>query len=101
MLLIDCPWCGPRSEHEFRCGGESHITRPGPPETVGDAEWADYLFYRANPKGEHLERWLHRFGCGRWFNIARDTVDHRIAAIYAMGEKRPETGPANGPETGA
>ena len=38
MLLIDCPWCGPRAEHEFRCGGESHIARPGPPETVADGE---------------------------------------------------------------
>lgn len=90
MLLIDCPWCGPRSEHEFRCGGESHIARPGPPETVADGEWADYLFYRTNPKGEHLERWLHRFGCGRWFNMARNTVDHRITAIYGMTDPKPE-----------
>lgn len=45
MLLIDCPFCGPRAEIEFRCGGESHIQRPGPHTQVSDAEWADYLFY--------------------------------------------------------
>ncbi len=25
MLLIACPWCGPRDETEFNCGGEGHI----------------------------------------------------------------------------
>jgi Sarcosine oxidase delta subunit len=27
MMLIDCPFCGPRAELEFTCGGESHIAR--------------------------------------------------------------------------
>ncbi|VWC51066.1 sarcosine oxidase subunit delta [Burkholderia lata] len=90
MLLITCPYCGPRAEIEFRCGGEGHITRPGPHDAVSDEAWADYLFYRANPKGEHRERWLHSAGCGRWFNLARDTVTHRIAAVYPMGQTLPE-----------
>ena len=86
MLLIDCPYCGPRSEIEFRCGGESHVQRPGPHDAASDEQWADYLFYRHNPKGEHRERWLHMAGCGQWFNVARDTVTHKITAIYRMGE---------------
>ena len=32
MLLITCPYCGPRPEIEFRCGGEAHIARPADPE---------------------------------------------------------------------
>ncbi|MGZ8625813.1 MAG: sarcosine oxidase subunit delta, partial [Actinomycetota bacterium] len=24
MLLIPCPWCGPRDEVEFRYGGQAH-----------------------------------------------------------------------------
>lgn len=88
MLLIDCPWCGPRGEHEFSCGGESHIQRPGY-ETSSDAEWGDYLFFRLNPKGEHRERWRHTFGCRQWFNVARDTRTHAILAIYRMDEARP------------
>ena len=28
MLLITCPWCGPREQSEFSCGGEAHIVRP-------------------------------------------------------------------------
>lgn len=86
MLLITCPHCGARAEIEFRCGGEAHIARPGPPDGVTDEAWADYLFYRENPKGDHRERWLHAAGCGRWFNLARDTVTHRISAIYPIGE---------------
>lgn len=86
MLLIDCPHCGPRAESEFRCGGESHIQRPGPFGEVTDEAWADYLFYRRNPKGTHRERWVHAAGCRRWFNIARDTVTHRIVAVYPMGD---------------
>lgn len=90
MLQIDCPFCGSRFESEFTCGGESHIARPGPPERVTDAEWADYLFYRINPKGVHFERWCHSYGCGQWFNMARDTLTHEIKAVYCMSDPRPE-----------
>ncbi len=88
MLLIACPYCGPRAEIEFRCGGESHIERPGPPGAVSSEAWSDYLFYRRNPKGAHRERWVHTAGCGQWFNLTRDTVTHRIIEVYLMGEAR-------------
>ena len=93
MLLIACPWCGPRDEMEYACGGQSHIARPAPPERVGDAEWADYLFVRDNPKGLLYERWLHLHGCGRWFNVARDTTTHEIRAVYRMTEPKPDPAP--------
>lgn len=89
MLLIDCPYCGQRPENEFRCGGESHIERPGPHGEVSDEAWSDYLFYRSNPKAEHRERWMHAGGCRRWFNLVRNTVTHRIVEIYSMGESGP------------
>jgi sarcosine oxidase, subunit delta len=89
MLLIDCPWCGPRDEIEFRCGGESHIARPGPAADVSDQRWAAYLFHRSNPKGVHLERWHHVHGCSRWFNIARHTATHEILATYRMDQPPP------------
>ena len=92
MLRLDCPFCGPEAEVEFVCGGESHIARPGPPEAVSDAMWAEYLFFRINPKGVHYERWCHRHGCGQWFNVARDTVTHAIKAVYRMGDPRPDCG---------
>jgi len=89
MLLIPCPWCGPRDETEFSCGGEAHIERPADPDAVSDAEWADYLFMRKNTKGPYLERWVHAYGCRRWFNVARDTISNEITAVYKMGARPP------------
>ena len=86
MLLISCPHCGARDEAEFSCGGEAHIARPLAENSITDAQFADYLFYRHNPKGVFLERWRHAAGCRRWFNMVRDTVSHEIIEIYAMGQ---------------
>ena len=88
MLLIDCPWCGPRAETEFTCGGEAHIARPVDPESVSDAQWADYLFHRSNPKGAHREQWVHTYGCRRWFNVERDTITYTINRAYPVGAAR-------------
>jgi sarcosine oxidase subunit delta len=90
MLLITCPYCGPRPETEFRNGGEAHVARPAVPSQLSDAEWADFLFFRANPKGIHAERWLHAHGCRRWFNALRDTVSDRILQTYPAGDSRPD-----------
>ena len=91
MLQITCPYCGCRDEPEFSFGGESHVTRP--PLDSSDAEWSDYLFNRKNPKGVHYERWIHSYGCGRWFNVARNTVTLEIHATYKMGEPKPDLVP--------
>ena len=92
MLLIPCPWCGPREESEFSCGGEAHLERPLEPDGLSDEAWADYVFMRANPKGPHRERWVHSHGCRRWFNVERDTLSHRIVAVYEMGQEAPGDG---------
>lgn len=80
MLLITCPWCGPRDETEFHYGGEAHLAYPTNPHALTDAQWADYVFARRNPKGRFAERWSHSAGCRRWFNVVRDTVTHEISA---------------------
>jgi len=92
MLLIACPWCGPRDELEFSYGGEAHIRRPENAALLDDGQFAQYLFMRTNPKGAHAERWVHTAGCRRWFNVLRDTTSHEILAVYKMGEPRPEAG---------
>ena len=90
MLLIPCPYCGvDRPEIEFRYSGEAHIDRPRDPGALSDLEWAQFLYFRSNPKGPHAERWRHVFGCGRFFNVVRDTVSDRILAAYKAGEARP------------
>ncbi|HEX4818001.1 MAG TPA: sarcosine oxidase subunit delta [Nonomuraea sp.] len=76
MLLITCPFCGPRDETEFRYGGQAGITCPASP--VSDEEWAAYVFIRDNPKGWFRERWFHVHGCRTWFAVERHTVTQEI-----------------------
>ena len=92
MLLIECPWCGERDESEFSYAGEAHIARPLQTEKLSDAQWADYLFMRKNPKGLHREQWLHAAGCRRYFNAERDTVTYRMTGTYKIGEPGPVGG---------
>ncbi|GAA3743435.1 heterotetrameric sarcosine oxidase delta subunit [Spinactinospora alkalitolerans] len=86
MMLIPCPYCGPRDETEFHCGGQAHVNHPNDPHAVSDEEWADFLFFRANPKGVFAERWVHAAGCRRWFNVRRDTVTNDIQSSYRIAE---------------
>ena len=91
MLLIPCPWCGPRDEAEFHYGGQAHVPYPEDPAALTDEEWARYLFFRDNPKGPFAERWSHAAGCRRWFNAVRDTSTNEILSVYRAGEERPAT----------
>jgi len=90
MLLIPCPYCGPRPEIEFRAGGEAHLARPADGVSASDEAWAAFLYARKNPKGIHAERWYHAYGCQRWFNALRDTASDRIITTYKMGTPRPD-----------
>lgn len=96
MLLIPCPWCGPRDEAEYTYGGQAHVPYPQDPASLPDEEWGRYLFHRANPKGPHAERWCHTAGCRRWFNAVRDTATNQLLAVYRAGEPRLAGGEANG-----
>jgi len=78
MMLIPCPWCGPRDEAEFRYGGQAGVRYPADPGALSDEEWGHFLFYRDNPKGEFAERWMHASGCRRWFDVRRDTLTNAI-----------------------
>jgi len=89
MLLIPCPYCGPRPELEFSYGGEAGLARPADPATLDDAAWADFLYQRKNPRGPHDERWRHAHGCGRLFNARRNTVTDLFAASWKVGEAAP------------
>ena len=94
MLRIDCPYCGPRDEHEFVFGGEAHVDRPA--LEASDADWAAYLFTKENGCGVQAERWRHARGCGQWFNLRRHTATHEIVAVYLMGEAPPNVDTGEG-----
>ncbi|MCF8474064.1 MAG: sarcosine oxidase subunit delta [Emcibacter sp.] len=88
MHYIDCPWCGLRDESEFSYGGPADLIRPTLADDVSDQEWADYLFTRDNPCGEHHERWVHTFGCGQWLRLVRDTLSHKILRVDVLRKKQ-------------
>lgn len=88
MLLLTCPYCGVTSEEtEFAPGGQAHLRRAGPDST--DADFEDYMFNRPNPRGVHLERWRHAYGCGKWFHVARCTVTLEVYGSYAAQTSEP------------
>ena len=85
MLLISCPYCGPREETEFRYGGEGVPI----PEEADDRDWARFLYYRSSPAGLFTERWVHNHGCRRWFYVLRDTLTHEISSTGKLDEAPP------------
>jgi len=40
VLLITCPWCGPRDETEYHYGGQAHVPYPADPAALTDEEAA-------------------------------------------------------------
>ncbi|MDO5947614.1 MULTISPECIES: sarcosine oxidase subunit delta [Burkholderiaceae] len=95
MLLIECPWCGPRAESEFSCGGEADIVRPVNSEKMSDREWGEYVFMRTNTRGVHREQWMHAQGCRRWFMATRDTVTYQIQSYEKFPQPLAEAAPAD------
>ncbi len=79
MLRICCPHYGERDEAEFRYRGDASRARP-----EGDAgldAFASYVFERANPRGWHVEWWLHAGGFRKLFRVTRHTVTHEISQV--------------------
>ena len=87
MFYIYCPNCQEhREEEEFHASGQAHLVRPLDPEALSDKEWANFLYFRKNPRGLHHELWVHAIGCRKFFNITRDTVTYEIKETYKVGE---------------
>ena len=87
MFLIHCPYCDEhREEEEFHVAGQAHLPRPTDPDSMSDEAWGEYLNYRKNPRGTHRELWQHAAGCGKFFNVLRNTVSYEIYGSYKAGE---------------
>ena len=84
MMLIPCPWCGPRNQVEFSYGGDATLRRPA--SDAPGAAWIDYVYMRDNPCGPHDELWYHGAGCRSWFKVRRDTRTHEILGSAPASE---------------
>ena len=89
MLLIPCPWCGPRDEIEFRYGGEAHIARPADPDALDERPGPTTCSCAPTRRGSSPSAGSTQHGCRRWFNLLRDTVSHRILPAYRIGDEPP------------
>jgi len=82
MMLLPCPYCGPRDVTEFSYGGDGNVQQPDENETGVAASSAAAssacVFLRDNPRGPHDELWQHSAGCRRWINVRRDTLTHEV-----------------------
>ena len=91
MLYIKCPFCGYRSQKEFAYGGDATIKRPELNKEVSDHEWDSFVYYRKNPRGDHLELWHHISGCRQWFKAKRNTATHEIIETYELSSDSGES----------
>ena len=87
MLLIPCPFCGPRAEIEFAYGCAAEAA----PDATGRSDLAelDQIFNRKNPRGVQVELWQHVSGCRSWINVARNTQTHEIVGCEPARKERP------------
>ncbi len=101
MQLIGCPWCGAREEAEFHYGGQAHVAYPANPAESSDVDWAQYVFFRANPKGPFAERWMHTAGCRRWFNavlVSQRPANRQVVRDHLL-QPASRDAPGGGPRT--
>lgn len=89
MIILSCPFCGPRGEGEFHFGGDFGNARPEGFEQVSADQWSRYLHHRRNPKGSASEIWMH-LTCGEIFRVDRDTVSHAVASTSALAAEASE-----------
>jgi heterotetrameric sarcosine oxidase delta subunit len=87
MLRIPCPWCGTRDESEFRYRGDAGVARPE--HDAGLASFSAYVYERDNPRGWHLEWWLHVAGCRQLLKVLRHTQSHEIRWAGRPEERAP------------
>ena len=85
MLIINCPYCGPEINQNFQMR-RGACKRPDGSKEIGDREWGEYVFIRANPKVCFMSAG-YTHGCRKWFNCVRDTSTDEILVTYKLDEK--------------
>jgi heterotetrameric sarcosine oxidase delta subunit len=91
VIVLSCPWCGPRNVSEFHYVGEPK-RRPDVATTTPE-QWRDYLYHHTNAAGWVREHWLHRSGCRRHLGVERHTVTNEVRRTW-----RPDQAPATSAE---
>jgi sarcosine oxidase, subunit delta len=85
MILIPCPYCGPRNASEFVYEGEVKA-RPKS-DSMSPAEWRRYLYMKNNPLGWTTETWYHSSGCRKFLMAERHTMTNEIRSTWLPGQQ--------------
>jgi heterotetrameric sarcosine oxidase delta subunit len=85
-MRILCCYCGRRGNEEFAYLGDAMPRRPGgdvgaPLDDAARNQWADYVYLRDNPSGQHRELWQHVAGCRAWLVVTRNVRTHEILKV--------------------
>lgn len=81
-MIINHPLLGPCDASEFTyLGDASLIDRPDPADKNAADNFADYLYLRTSPAGEHRELWYHEYGSRAWLVVTRNTLTHEITKV--------------------
>jgi heterotetrameric sarcosine oxidase delta subunit len=95
MMMVPCPWCGPRDAGEFRQAATEALPRPDPGQATPE-QWRAYLYLRANALGWVTETWYHRMGCRRYVTLERHTETHEFRPAAPEATAAPEAARATG-----
>jgi methylglutamate dehydrogenase subunit B len=79
MIIINCPYCGPRDHSDFGYGGDASIEYPALDAPM--EKWHDAIYLRENICGMQAETWHHVNGCRMWLVVERDTMTHVIQSV--------------------
>ena len=83
MKIMNCPLNGPRNISEFSSLGE--VSEMPDPDSLTDAEWADFVWLSNNTAGVVREWWCHT-ATSYWFIAERNTVTDEILRTYPASE---------------
>ena len=78
MMLIPCPFCGPRAHVEFTYERPLEAIVPVDADTAAATR---ILYRRDNPRGLSPELWRHTHGCRAWLAVERNTASHDIVGV--------------------
>ncbi|MGE4337063.1 MAG: sarcosine oxidase subunit delta [Pigmentiphaga sp.] len=78
-MRVYCPHCDWQDISDFVYGGDACARLMPRPDD--HTPWLEHVYRRENPRGEHEELWFHEQGCAQWFEVRRDTRNHRILAV--------------------
>ena len=89
MLLIECPWCGPRDEIEFRYGGQAQHRVPARSRRARRRRLGRLPVHARQPEGAVRRALVHTAGLPALVQRRPRHADERGPRVYPTGSAAP------------